>query len=365
MHTILVADDSVTIQKAVEIVFDKEPFTVVNVGSAAEAIAKTRELRPHLVLVDHFMADKNGYEIAQALHEDPSTSAIPVLMLSGSSAAYDENRARAAGVAGHVPKPFDCQTLLERVRTLLGVANSLPTASATGAAAPAVTSPPSAAIDAPSASAAASAPPAARAPLQNPWSVTARPPSAASPTPGLSSMAPSPFRAASGVDVNDPFGLGGAVRDAPTSAAAAAAEAPPPFDAASSPADDPFPRGGHADEQPVDMADLDVGDMSAAPSQPAAHIAPATPSGNGAAAAAAEIARAPETGRAGSAWSGAVESVVDKAAPAIAQAGGQVLGRAALDDEARQIIERIAWEVVPELAEVIIREEIKRLLADR
>src|SRR5437879_2618178 len=104
MHTILVADDSVTILKAVEIVFDKEPFQVVKAGSGAEAIARAKELRPALVLADHAMSDKSGYEVAEALRADPSTSGIPVMILSGNTAPYDEGRARAAGVIGNVQK---------------------------------------------------------------------------------------------------------------------------------------------------------------------------------------------------------------------------------------------------------------------
>src|ERR1043166_5823859 len=109
MHTILVADDSVTILKAVEIVFDKEPFQVVKAGSGAEAIAQAKALRPALVLADPHMGDKSGYDVAEALRGDPSTSGIPVMILSTTAAPYDEGRARAAGIVGHVPKPFDCQ----------------------------------------------------------------------------------------------------------------------------------------------------------------------------------------------------------------------------------------------------------------
>ena len=61
----------------------------------------------------------------------------------------------------------------------------------------------------------------------------------------------------------------------------------------------------------------------------------------------------------------AIDTVVERASAAIAQASGQPPSREALGQEARDIIERIAWEVVPELAEVIIREEIQRLLKSR
>jgi CheY-like chemotaxis protein len=130
MHTILVADDSVTIQKAVEIVFDKEPFTVVKAGSGGEALQRAREAQVHLVLVDHTLGDRTGYEVAEALHADPATSQIPILILTTQAVPFDENRARAAGVLGHLPKPFDCTTLLDRVKSILGVTASGPVAGA-------------------------------------------------------------------------------------------------------------------------------------------------------------------------------------------------------------------------------------------
>ena len=129
MHTILVADDSVTIQHAVEIAFAKEPFTVVKAGSGAEALVRARDSRASLVLADHQMPDQSGYDLAQALRADPATAQVPVLILTSSAAPYDEARGRAAGAVGNIQKPFDCQSLLDRVRALLGVA--------AGAAAPA------------------------------------------------------------------------------------------------------------------------------------------------------------------------------------------------------------------------------------
>ncbi|HEY1099615.1 MAG TPA: response regulator, partial [Myxococcota bacterium] len=126
MHTILVADDSVTIQRAVEIVFDKEPFTVVKAGSGAEALAKAKAQRPSLILADHTMGDTSGYDLAAALRADPATTGVPVVLLSAAANPYDEGRGAAAGIVGFVQKPFDCISLLDRVRGLLGVEATAP-----------------------------------------------------------------------------------------------------------------------------------------------------------------------------------------------------------------------------------------------
>ncbi len=61
----------------------------------------------------------------------------------------------------------------------------------------------------------------------------------------------------------------------------------------------------------------------------------------------------------------ATATVVAKAAPAIAVITGEAPSTAALSAEAKAIIERICWEIVPELAEVIIKEELQRLLKAR
>jgi hypothetical protein len=61
----------------------------------------------------------------------------------------------------------------------------------------------------------------------------------------------------------------------------------------------------------------------------------------------------------------ATATVVAQAAPAIAATTGEAPSTAALSAEAKAIIERICWEIVPELAEVIIKEELQRLLKAR
>lgn len=61
----------------------------------------------------------------------------------------------------------------------------------------------------------------------------------------------------------------------------------------------------------------------------------------------------------------ATAAVVAQAAPAIVASTGEAPSTAALSAEAKAIIERICWEIVPELAEVIIKEELQRLLKAR
>ena len=118
-HTILVADDSATIRTAISIAFEKEPYALVQVSNGTEAISQARLLQPALVLADHLMPGKSGYEVAEALRVDPATSHIPVIMLSGSAAPFDEARFQASGALAHLEKPFDCHTIIDKVNEII------------------------------------------------------------------------------------------------------------------------------------------------------------------------------------------------------------------------------------------------------
>ena len=72
--SVLVADDSITMRKAIGMVFLTEDFSVTMVDNGIDAINKARELRPDLVIADCVMPGKTGYEVAHAIRSDPSTS---------------------------------------------------------------------------------------------------------------------------------------------------------------------------------------------------------------------------------------------------------------------------------------------------
>ncbi len=122
--TILLADDSVTIQKVVAISFASEDVAVVSVDNGDDAITKAREIRPDIVLADVVMPGKNGYEVCAAIKADPDLAHIPVLLLTGTFEAFDESRAREVGSAGHIAKPFEAQSLIDEVRRLIDAAGA-------------------------------------------------------------------------------------------------------------------------------------------------------------------------------------------------------------------------------------------------
>ncbi|HZN55421.1 MAG TPA: response regulator, partial [Candidatus Polarisedimenticolaceae bacterium] len=116
-RTILLADDSITIRKVVELTFGDTDIRVESVGSGREAIERLRDLKPDLVLADVVMPGPSGYEVCRAVKK--SVRPVPVLLLAGTFEPFDADQARACGSDGYVTKPFDARSLVERVEALL------------------------------------------------------------------------------------------------------------------------------------------------------------------------------------------------------------------------------------------------------
>ncbi len=121
---ILLADDSITIQKVVELTFSEGDYQVFAVGNGTQALRKILEVRPDIALLDVIMPEASGYEVCEKVKRDPETSRIPVLLLTGTFEPFDRKRAEAAGADGHLTKPFESQVLISRVEEL--IASALP-----------------------------------------------------------------------------------------------------------------------------------------------------------------------------------------------------------------------------------------------
>ena len=116
---LLLADDSITIQKVIGITFANEDYELTVVDNGDAALEKARSEHPDLILADVFMPGKNGYELCAAVHQDPQLQGIPVLLLTGTFEPFDEDKALASGAGGWIAKPFESQALIDRVEELL------------------------------------------------------------------------------------------------------------------------------------------------------------------------------------------------------------------------------------------------------
>lgn len=114
---ILLADDSVTIQKVIELTFMDEDYDVKAVSNGDEAIQALSEYDPDFVIADVHMPGANGYEVCR--RSKAMRPGVPVLLLVGTFEPFDEAMARSAGAESFLKKPFDSQELLQRVGDLL------------------------------------------------------------------------------------------------------------------------------------------------------------------------------------------------------------------------------------------------------
>ena len=118
-QTLLLADDSITIQRVIELTFADEGIAVIAVGNGQAAIERAERDRPDIVLADVSMPERDGYEVASFVKSHPQLSHVPVVLLTGAFEPVDESRARAAGCDGVLVKPFEPQMVIHRVKDLL------------------------------------------------------------------------------------------------------------------------------------------------------------------------------------------------------------------------------------------------------
>lgn len=117
---LLLADDSVTIQKVIDLTFSDEGIEVTTVSNGDLAISKLDELQPDIVLADVFMPGRSGYEVCEHIKRDERFRHIPVMLLVGSFEPFDEAEARRVGADDYLTKPFQSiRQLVSKVTSLL------------------------------------------------------------------------------------------------------------------------------------------------------------------------------------------------------------------------------------------------------
>ncbi len=137
---LLLADDSITIQKVIGITFAHEDYDLTIVDNGDAALQKAQADKPQLILADVFMPGKNGYELCAAVKQDPNLKDVPVLLLTGTFEPFDEEKAISSGANGWISKPFESQALIAKVEELIG--GGAPVAAAAAPVQPVAPTPP-------------------------------------------------------------------------------------------------------------------------------------------------------------------------------------------------------------------------------
>jgi CheY-like chemotaxis protein len=302
---LLAVDDSKTMRKVLEITFAGEDYRMVLVNSPADAMAKVRSERPAIALVDALLGGNSGYDLCQQIKAEAPQ--VGVIVLSSKQHPYDRVKGGAVGADDFIDKPYDSQALIDKVAALAQKLASAPAARPAAAAAPAQR------VAADSAT--------RPGPLGHP------PPVAAGAVPMRNTMS---------------FG-------APSAAPGSAIPVARPGAAVAPTAQPSVAQATSAFAKPAAVAPAAARPAAPAHAAPApAHVAPAHAAP--AATAAAHAAPAQLVG-----------ASMEQKLVALGLTKDQVSGVLSLS---REVLEQVVWEVVPVLAETMIREEINRLTAE-
>ncbi|WP_319410729.1 response regulator [uncultured Cohaesibacter sp.] len=120
-YSVLIVDDSATMRKLAQKVFEKSRFNfeIRDAGGAEEAIKKIKERPPHIVITDFNMPNIDGLELAGAIHH--ASDKIAIYMMSTNKTSYLERSAAFVGVTGFLGKPFFPEDIESIMHNLLGL----------------------------------------------------------------------------------------------------------------------------------------------------------------------------------------------------------------------------------------------------
>ena len=123
MKKILVADDSLTIQKVIRLALSGDGYEIQTVSDGKEAVEQASLFRPDICIIDVSLPQLDAYQIREHLLSKPDLKNIPVILMSSAFEKIDETRAQSLTFAGHLIKPFDPSHLRS---TLLSVVQHAP-----------------------------------------------------------------------------------------------------------------------------------------------------------------------------------------------------------------------------------------------
>ncbi len=113
---VLVVDDEPRMINFIRMNLELEGYRVISATDGLDAVRKTREMLPDIVLLDIMMPEMDGYETLQAIREE---STVPVIMLTAKSEESDKVKGLDLGADDYITKPFSPRELISRVKAVI------------------------------------------------------------------------------------------------------------------------------------------------------------------------------------------------------------------------------------------------------
>ena len=117
--TVLVVDDQPHIVRLIQVNLEKEGFQVVTAGDGVEGLARFREVKPDLVILDVIMPRKDGFEVLREIKMDQELAETPVVMLTVKTHNADIVEGLKEGAEMYLPKPFHPKELVALVKRVM------------------------------------------------------------------------------------------------------------------------------------------------------------------------------------------------------------------------------------------------------
>ncbi|WP_435010492.1 sensor histidine kinase [Tundrisphaera lichenicola] len=119
MSTVLLVDDSSSDRALFRTILGRAGFSVHELSRGMEAVARAREIRPHVVVLDVNLPDTDGHAVCRAIRADPFCAGLPVLMLTVRGQDVDILAGLEAGADDYLAKDEASEIILARVRRLV------------------------------------------------------------------------------------------------------------------------------------------------------------------------------------------------------------------------------------------------------
>lgn len=116
---VLLADESSTIKKVVQLTLQDFDVEVRSVSVGLDVLSVAKTFYPDIIMADVLLAKRSGYEVCHDIKNDPETASIPVVLMWSGFMEIDEQKARLSGADRRIEKPFDPSALRNIVKELV------------------------------------------------------------------------------------------------------------------------------------------------------------------------------------------------------------------------------------------------------
>jgi CheY-like chemotaxis protein len=118
--TVLVVEDEETSRRILSLALQHTGRELIFARDGEEAVRMAGEALPDLIVMDMMLPKLDGFEATRRIRADPRLAAIPVIALTARTGDFDEHKAREAGCADYITKPYRIEQLRARLAPYLG-----------------------------------------------------------------------------------------------------------------------------------------------------------------------------------------------------------------------------------------------------